>query len=117
MEKAQRRIKIAWALLSVFVTMMAFTTFHRHHYEVADDVECVQCAHHQPHSGHISWQTVDTHNCLVCQLNQTPYLYIETTEAVLFTTVVSQKTFYRQEDFPLAQTQNHFLRAPPLVWM
>ncbi|MBQ6210924.1 MAG: hypothetical protein IJK42_14330 [Prevotella sp.] len=115
MYKGQGRRNIAWGLLAVFAAMMALTTFHQHHYVMVDDEECVQCAHHLPHSGHISWQSADTHDCLVCQLSHTPYLTNDSPETATHTSIACQPSFYGQEDIPLAHHQNLSLRAPPLV--
>ena len=105
MYKGRARRIIAWGLLVVFTTMMVFTSFHHHHYVMVDDGECVQCTHHLPHSGHISWHSLDTHNCLVCQLSQTPYLTNDSQEMVTYNTISELKSFFSKED----------IRAPPLV--
>lgn len=67
-----RRKIAAWSLLVVISSMLLVSFFHVHHEAVSQTEECYQCAHHQPHSGHISNGTVSVHDCVLCQIISTP---------------------------------------------
>lgn len=62
-----RRRLYSWLLLSVLMPMIALTALHVHHAEAAPDTECVDCLHHMPHSGHLSVQTTNLDDCVLCQ--------------------------------------------------
>ena len=56
--------------------MMIAITFH-HHGEaegVAPVVYCQDCAHHVHHDGHLLAFQHTMHDCVLCQLQSTPYL-------------------------------------------
>ncbi|MBR6937719.1 MAG: hypothetical protein IKH63_09165 [Prevotella sp.] len=111
--RIRHRRFVAWLLLSVFIPMMALSILHHHHEVVNDDVECVQCAHHLPHSGHISWHSVSLDNCVLCQFNHVPYDYSQAETWSCFITTIHYFVPVCQVDIPLATISRHLLRAPP----
>lgn len=54
--------------------MLLLLSLHVHHQRMAVEVDCYQCAHHQPHAGHITAVQDVMHDCLVCQLQGQSFL-------------------------------------------
>ncbi len=71
----KRRIRLAWLLMLVYLPMMLAVTFHHHTEEEGDAISyCYDCAHHIHHDGHITAGSSFTHDCLLCQLHNLPYV-------------------------------------------
>lgn len=71
-----KRIKFAWLLLLVYIPMMIAVTFH-HHGEAEGSYAafyCQDCAHHVHHDGHLLALQHEMHECVLCQMQHTPYL-------------------------------------------
>ena len=71
-----KRIRISWLLLLVYLPMLLVVTFH-HHSEAQGthaDFYCADCAHHVHHDGHLIALQNTMHDCVLCQLQSTPYL-------------------------------------------
>ncbi len=71
-----KRIRISWLLLLVYLPMLLAITFH-HHGEAQGthaDFYCADCAHHVHHDGHLVALQNTMHDCVLCQLQSTPYL-------------------------------------------
>ena len=71
-----KRIRISWLLLLVYIPMLLVVTFH-HHGEAQGSQAgfyCVDCAHHIHHDGHLIVLQNTMHDCVLCQLQSTPYL-------------------------------------------
>lgn len=109
----QRKIA-SWILLSVFVPMLFLASLHVHT-AVADDGDCVACAHHSC-GGHFGQQEETSHDCVLCQFLSLPYLAVAVSAVILVNHEVS-KTL-------LAQIQSGVrseicgivgLRAPPFL--
>ena len=77
MRRQQRRRATAWALLSVFVSMMMLCGLHRHHDVVNPAADCIECAHHVHHSGHITTADDGVHDCLICHFISLNYTLAE----------------------------------------
>ena len=73
---SHKRLRIAWLLLLVYMPMMIAVTFH-HHGEAERAVaaiHCQDCEHHVHHDGHLLALQHTLHDCVLCQLQSTPYL-------------------------------------------
>ena len=66
MKPLERRIS-ANILLSIVLSIVFLMPFHHHDEPRPQEVSCDDCAHHQPHPGHLS-EKPGTDECLVCQL-------------------------------------------------
>lgn len=71
-----KRFRIAWLLLLVYVPMMIAITFHHHGEARGADaaIQCQDCARHVHHDGHLLALQHTIHDCVLCQLQSTPYL-------------------------------------------
>ncbi len=67
MDRRRRRIGLAWALLSVFVSMLLLSGLHRHEAVADAGTDCVECAHHIHHSGHLTIGFDHVDACVLCQ--------------------------------------------------
>ena len=71
-----KRTRLSWLLLLVYIPMLLAVTFH-HHGEARPAVDvsyCEDCAHHVHHHGHLLALQDTTHDCVLCQLQSTFYL-------------------------------------------
>ncbi|MBO4451677.1 MAG: hypothetical protein J5770_04585 [Bacteroidaceae bacterium] len=84
MNRQGRRVGFSWLLLSVFVSMLLLSGVHRH--EVVDHVaiDCVECAHHVHHHGHLSASDNYLDDCLLCQFFHFVYMVAAITALIPF---------------------------------
>ena len=70
----RKRHITSWLMLAVFVPMLVLSSLHVHR-EVADfSVECVDCASHTHHAGHLTGGTLHVDTCVLCQFLTLSYL-------------------------------------------
>ena len=69
-----RRSRAAKVLLAVYIPMLLLLSLHVHHQRMEAAVDCYQCAHHQPHAGHITALQDALHDCLLCQLQSEAFV-------------------------------------------
>ena len=69
-----RRRRAARVLLAVYIPMLLLLSLHVHHQRMEAAVDCYQCAHHQPHAGHITALQDALHDCLLCQLQSEAFV-------------------------------------------
>lgn len=118
MKKAElKRRCYAWLLLSVFALMTVAVGLHRHEVSASSSAEeeCVQCAHHVHHDGHLKSPSAHLDDCVLCQLASLPFIY-STTIFVLLPSVVA--TTLRQHDAAVAALgvrNTKSTRAPPCL--
>ena len=86
MDRQQGRKAVAWVLLSVIVSMLLLSGLHRHEVVASAATDCVECAHHIHHSGHLSIGFDHVDDCLLCQFLQ--FVYTAGATAVLTVVVV-----------------------------
>ena len=67
-------------LLAVLLPAMVVSPFHHHEAAEKAEVACDLCAHHQPHSGHLT-SSGHIDDCLVCQFLGTCFVPSETVSA------------------------------------
>ncbi|MEE3483601.1 MAG: hypothetical protein VZQ98_04650 [Bacteroidales bacterium] len=65
----KKRHIISWVLLTIFSSMLLFSSLHVHDHSSTStkaETECADCVKHQCH-GHFSQLPMDTHPCVLCQ--------------------------------------------------
>lgn len=73
--RIETRHKIsALFLLAVMLSMLFCVSLHRHEYRASVEETCADCLHHVHHAGHVTAQTINFHECILCQLHSLPYL-------------------------------------------
>lgn len=72
----RKRSRLSWLLLLVYVPMLMALTFH--HHDEAQTLSpvsvCQDCIHHVHHDGHLYAFQHGVHDCVLCQLHNTPYI-------------------------------------------
>ncbi len=61
-------------LLAVMLSMIFGVSLHNHGEQASVTETCAECQHHVHHAGHLTVQSVDFHECPLCQLHSVPYL-------------------------------------------
>ena len=110
-----KRQTTARMLLAVFVPMLLLTSLHTHHEARTTGDDCYQCAHHQPHSGHLSAVQSVVHDCLLCQLASVPYISATVLLLVLPVRAVVRTLSRDDADFSRCVYGTKQSRAPPFV--
>ena len=110
-----RRMKFARLLLLVYLPLLIAVTFHHHsEAEKASAVPCCQdCINHVHHAGHLTTQTAFSHDCVLCQLQNPPYLVPTTVRIVVFMAIAHIVYIM---SCPFVKTHEHDIfstRAPP----
>ncbi|MBQ8949133.1 MAG: hypothetical protein IJV25_06515 [Prevotella sp.] len=115
MNRQSKRVIAAWWLLSVFVSMMALSSLHRHQPVANPAADCVECAHHVHHSGHFTVAGNDVHECVLCQFLSSPVIPA-TLLAIVFTTSPQQKgLFFLCNGIAQRKPTLSGTRAPPYL--
>ena len=106
---------MAWALLSVFVSMMMLCGLHRHHEVVNPVADCMECAQHVHHSGHFTTADEGVHDCVICQFISLSYTL---GEVLLVSVPVALLIITWRSDFGFIlhrACRQDSSRAPPFV--
>lgn len=74
MNTKTKRSLFARLLLSVFLPMLLLSSLHVHTAAPVMVGTCVDCVNHMPHAGHISLNTLDVHDCVLCQFTSLPFI-------------------------------------------
>lgn len=110
-----KRSRLAWLLLLVYVPMLIALTLHHHdEAQVSSPVSvCQDCAHHVHHDGHISPLQHAVHDCVLCQLQNTPY--VAATLILLPAIAISYSVvrLYYHAECPTQRANGINTRAPP----
>ena len=116
MRQSRKRHIASWLLLAVFVPMLVLSSLHIHSGVADHSIECVDCATHTPHGGHLSGSTLHVDTCVLCQFLAITFL----AAAVLAVLPLQRLTTY------LSITSVHCVtseacgyksvRAPPFVF-
>ncbi len=115
MSKERKRIVSAWLLLSVFISMMAVSSLHRHLPVPNATADCIECAHHVHHSGHFTIGADHVHECLLCQLLSLPYLPSTGITVTLFISLAIVVTFCGTSLICQQACSAKSPRAPPFI--
>ncbi len=107
--------RLSWLLLLVYVPMVIALTFHHH-----DEAQtfnpvpvCQECIHHVHHGGHLYAMQHNTHECVLCQLQNT--LYTAAAAAMLPAVAVTFRIVWlnRRTEIPQRPDNATNTRAPP----
>ena len=115
MKNKARSVFSAWVLLVVFLTTMTLSVTHHHEGVANMAADCVECAHHLHHSGHISMDDGGTHDCVLCQFFSLTYTAAITTAVALVCTSVVAVVWHHQLTALLAAGGSFQGRAPPFM--
>lgn len=71
-----RRMRFARLLLLVYLPLLLAVSFHHHSEAEGANVvtTCQDCIRHIHHDGHLTAQTAFSHDCVLCQLQNLPYV-------------------------------------------
>ena len=115
MKRQGKRFVSAWLLLSVFVSMILLTGLHRHQPAADQATDCVECAHHVHHSGHLTAATEQLDDCVLCQFLSLVY----TPAATLLVAIPTSPTVHTVTDnvnmICCEAGQYDSTRAPPFI--
>lgn len=110
----KKRQIASWLLLAVFVPMMLLSSLHIHYTENAND-DCEACVNHHC-TGHLAQQTVDIHQCVLCQFLTLPMAVAATLSiASLVAAPQCTSAYHTIADIVYRRERAHGLRAPPVV--
>ena len=93
--------------------MMISVSLHHHNYQASVEETCADCQHHVRHAGHLTMQTVDFHECLLCQLYNLPYLEATALHLALYTCIILVVYAQPYDKCGNSVTGIHSPRAPP----
>ena len=111
--KTKRHIA-AWMLLTLFVPMLVFSSFHVHGYDNSLVDECSECVQHHCH-GHLGQQTVSLHECVLCQFLSLPMVAVAVVTLIIYNKV-SEIFFTKLQSAVHSDACGIItLRAPPAV--
>ena len=120
LEMANRRhVRFAWLLILVYLPMLVMVSFHHHNNKVEEYavVSCCQdCLHHVHHSGHITSSQTLTHDCLLCQFQNTSYLVPVVAMLVTVAVVKRLTVLVHCPKVRLRNVSVRSTRAPPYCW-
>ena len=112
--KIETRRKIsARFLLAVMLSMLIIVSLHHHTHQASVEETCADCLHHVSHAGHLTMQTVDLHECLLCQLYNLPYLEATPLHLVLYNSIILAVYAYHCDKCRNRVPGIHSPRAPP----
>ena len=115
MNRQSDRIRIAWVLLSVFVSMLLLSGVHRHEAVAGATVDCMECAHHVHHSGHFTAAIDHVDDCLLCQFLSLAYTAAATIVLVSLAFTKQNRGFFLMNNISQEGSSVLFTRGPPLV--
>ena len=76
MRQNKKRHIASWVLLAVFVPMLLLSSLHIHRHTLNIGIECVDCATHTPHAGHITDGAWHMDTCVLCQFLAIAFLAV-----------------------------------------
>ncbi len=110
--ETRQRLFSAWMLLAVFVPMLLLSSLHVHEQASHSGASCTACVDHHC-GGHLDQQSMQLHDCVLCQFVSLPYLCAAATSAILF---IRKATAYIEPGnqlCPTAPVGINTCRAPP----
>ena len=115
MKRQGKRFVSAWLLLSVFVSMILLTGLHRHQPAADHATDCVECAHHVHHSGHLTAATEQLDDCVLCQFLSLVYTPATTLLVAIPTSPTVQTVTGNINMICCEVGQYDSTRAPPFI--
>lgn len=112
--ETRRRIS-AFFLLAVMLSMLMGVSLHHHEHQTSVEETCADCQHHVHHAGHLTAQTVDFHECVLCQLHSLPYLMPSVLHLAIAICVIHAAYMLSSEKYRNRVIGIHSPRAPPCL--
>lgn len=113
METSKKRRLTSRGLLATFVIALLLASVHVHRAVMPLGVECIDCATHAPHSGHLSDGAPDLHSCVLCQLLSVPFVSATVCGVLPLRRTSDRLRFYSPARIANAATGTQSSRAPP----
>lgn len=113
--ETRRRIS-AFFLLAVMLSMLFSVSLHHHEHQASVEETCVDCQHHVHHAEHLTAQTVDFHECILCQLHSLPYLMPAILHLAVAIYIVHVVYMLSSEKCRNHAVGIHSPRAPPYLY-
>lgn len=110
--ETRRRI-IAFILLAVMLSMQISVSLHHHQLHTSVEETCADCLHHVHHAGHLTTQTVDFHECVLCQLHSLPYLVASVLHLAVAICIIHTVYVVSSEKCRNRASGLHSPRSPP----
>ena len=115
MKRQGKRIVSAWLLLSILVSMILLTGLHRHLPAANQASDCVECAHHVHHSGHLTATAEQLDDCVLCQFLSLVYTPATTLLVAIPTCPTVQPVTDDLDMICCEAGQYDSTRAPPFI--
>ena len=109
----KRRQWFAVCLLAVFLPALLISSLHHHEAETADTVDCIQCAHHLPHPGHLSNAASGMQECVLCHFIGLPFLLSLVLALTPLHRSISLERADRADGIASTHPHSRHSRAPP----
>ena len=114
MRRKGKRVVSAWFLLSVFVSMILLSGLHRH--DVANTaIDCADCAHHVHHSGHLTADSNNMDDCVLCQFLSLIYTPAAILLVVIPFSLIIQAIVCSVNLVPCKTDLHRSTRSPPFI--
>jgi len=103
-----------WILLAAYLPLVLASMFHSHALPDTSATSCPDCVRHVAHPAHFSDISLQSHDCLLCQLLSVVYIGIAAAVVVAVMMVVATVKPQSWRHTGTAATGLSSLRAPPI---
>jgi len=116
MTDARKRVFVGRVLLAIFVSMTLLSSLHVHEMSALASAECVECAHHVSHAGHLSTASHGIDSCVLCQFIGLPMIVCAAVTLVLLVRAAKVVQPVRVSRVCRRSVAVLSLRAPPFLF-